>query len=644
MIEDNNQEQHSIEQFKNRYSYLTHPLKIPNSLLLRSQTLSHTRSLLNQSSTLVFSHHTIDLYDDEFVKHITNEYLPLLCQTTRKSPHLVNYDEYYYTDTEEVRTFMITCHSDSKFVNSVINCANGTIDCKTVEEIILEKITLNELIDLVDVMKIIEHVCLGLQVLHTNNLTHKNLLPKNILQFQSDSSVKLVNYGIGFEKIVDMITYSELYLAPEVLNQGLFSYSSDIYAMGVIALKMMTLRDINAGSSDFDPDAIRLEIETLHNLDENPMKDIVMMVIDLLLLCVSQDDMFRPNLDDILSTVSVYLLSIEPVITIPAREMRRGPPPSPPMQPVTKAPSVELEVTETIRVPPSLYEKKKSLYKITKRIGAGSQGNCLLVSRDDRIFVMKRYEESQYDAFLTEVTALENLKHHRIVGMVDKFVEVDSVCGQPFCYMIMEPYCDNGDLAKYLSLKFRNKFLPETRIVTMITQILEALSYIHQRGYGHFDLKPANIYVNKELNVVLGDFGFSGKFNELVKGGSPTYFPPEILLDQIGGDKLDIWSLGTICMELFTRKKRDVKLEMHRNSEWLDHVWVHECQQYSITFLNIIKVWTAISILFNYLLIVFTLYNYIKIVVKQDLLDPDPNRRPSAAETLTMFQIVQSNA
>lgn len=70
----------------------------------------------------------------------------------------------------------------------------------------------------------------------------------------------------------------------------------------------------------------------------------------------------------------------------------------------------------------------------------------------------------------------------------------------------------------------------------------------------HRDLKPANIFM-KQGDVVLADFGLSvicerEKFAEELRIGTPRYMAPETLKDGIYSHKCDVWSLGSLLIEM----------------------------------------------------------------------------------------------
>ena len=65
-------------------------------------------------------------------------------------------------------------------------------------------------------------------------------------------------------------------------------------------------------------------------------------------------------------------------------------------------------------------------------------------------------------------------------------------------------YCDRGSLRQLLD---NHGPLSESLIAETAESILKALEYLHKQGISHRDLKGANVLVDDEGKVKLGDFG-----------------------------------------------------------------------------------------------------------------------------------------
>ena len=90
--------------------------------------------------------------------------------------------------------------------------------------------------------------------------------------------------------------------------------------------------------------------------------------------------------------------------------------------------------------------------------------------------------------------------------------------------------------------------IKEEEIKIYLIEILKGLQELHSMNLNHNDLKPENIFVNKDMEIKISDTGLS-KFskNEII-----NYMSPE----QCRGNNLekstDIWALGCILYEMCT--------------------------------------------------------------------------------------------
>jgi serine/threonine protein kinase len=77
---------------------------------------------------------------------------------------------------------------------------------------------------------------------------------------------------------------------------------------------------------------------------------------------------------------------------------------------------------------------------------------------------------------------------------------------------------------------------------------------MHGNGVTHRDLKPSNILI-ADGHPKITDFGFcdiagSAKPKMFYNVGSPSYMSPEAYMDNIYGEKSDVWAAGGILYEM----------------------------------------------------------------------------------------------
>ena len=119
-------------------------------------------------------------------------------------------------------------------------------------------------------------------------------------------------------------------------------------------------------------------------------------------------------------------------------------------------------------------------------------------------------------------------------------------------------YADGGDLS--MKIKEQNgKFFPENKILDWFTQICLAIKHIHDRKILHRDIKSQNIFLMKNGQIKLGDFGIAKCLNQTIDKaktyiGTPYYLSPEIINSQPYDFKSDIWSLGVLLYEMCALK------------------------------------------------------------------------------------------
>jgi serine/threonine protein kinase len=114
-------------------------------------------------------------------------------------------------------------------------------------------------------------------------------------------------------------------------------------------------------------------------------------------------------------------------------------------------------------------------------------------------------------------------------------------------------FAPGDELYNYL---LQHGALEPSKVQRIFTQLVGAVSYVHNKSCVHRDLKLENILLDKNGDVKLVDFGFTreyeGKSNYLQTWcGTICYSAPEMLKgEKYAGEKVDVWSLGIILYSL----------------------------------------------------------------------------------------------
>jgi NIMA (never in mitosis gene a)-related kinase len=93
-------------------------------------------------------------------------------------------------------------------------------------------------------------------------------------------------------------------------------------------------------------------------------------------------------------------------------------------------------------------------------------------------------------------------------------------------------YAEGGDLSQRIKeAKINEQFIGEEEIITWITQISLAIKHVHDRKIIHRDLKTQNIFLTKNNDVKLGDFGIAKHLQHKIQKiksvvGTPYYMSP----------------------------------------------------------------------------------------------------------------------
>ncbi len=183
-------------------------------------------------------------------------------------------------------------------------------------------------------------------------------------------------------------------------------------------------------------------------------------------------------------------------------------------------------------------------YEILDLLGEGGMGRVYAVrdtleDRDVALKLLKSAQNLSLDRLKHEFWIMTRMRHPHIVEVHDYGISPD---GLP--YFTMERVSGTGlDASIPASPRHVREWL---------VPLLEALDSIHQQGYVHGDLKPANIRVREDGVLKLMDFGLmepAGREGGPIRG-TLWYVAPEIVRGDRIDARADLYALGAVTYHL----------------------------------------------------------------------------------------------
>ncbi|HEV8463223.1 MAG TPA: protein kinase [Gaiellaceae bacterium] len=195
-------------------------------------------------------------------------------------------------------------------------------------------------------------------------------------------------------------------------------------------------------------------------------------------------------------------------------------------------------------------------YELEELVGTGGMSSVFrahdrLLDRKVALKVLHQQytEDAEYvERFRHEARSVASLSHPNVVTVIDRGEHE----GRQF---IVFEYVDGENLKKLIE----RGPLPVDQALQLALQIARGLSFAHQQGLVHRDVKPQNVLLNGNGQAKVTDFGIArsldvkhGMTQTGTVLGTSDYIAPEQAQGQRVDAQTDVYSLGVVLYEMLT--------------------------------------------------------------------------------------------
>ncbi|MEE6474420.1 hypothetical protein FKM82_010373 [Ascaphus truei] len=183
------------------------------------------------------------------------------------------------------------------------------------------------------------------------------------------------------------------------------------------------------------------------------------------------------------------------------------------------------------------------------KIGEGSTGIVCIATekhtgKQVAVKKMDLKKQQRRELLFNEVVIMRDYHHENVVDMYNSYLVGDEL------WVVME-FLEGGALTDIVTHTRMN----EEQIATVCVSVLKALSYLHNQGVIHRDIKSDSILLTSDGRIKLSDFGFCAQVSKEVPKrkslvGTPYWMAPEVISRLPYGTEVDIWSLGIMVIEM----------------------------------------------------------------------------------------------
>jgi len=184
-----------------------------------------------------------------------------------------------------------------------------------------------------------------------------------------------------------------------------------------------------------------------------------------------------------------------------------------------------------------------------EKIGQGASGGVFTARGlgSNQLVAIKQMvlqQQPKKDLIVNEIEVMKQSRHPNIVNFLSAFMTNGEL------WVVME-YMEGGPLTDIVLYSI----LSEGQIAAIAREVLTGLRHLHSQGVIHRDIKSDNVLMSMRGEVKLTDFGFCAQLGpsqskRVTMVGTPYWMAPEVVSRKEYGPRVDIWSLGILCIEM----------------------------------------------------------------------------------------------